>query len=331
MKVLLAEDELTLRNTFSKMLVRLGHEVDAFATGAGLCDALDRGAQPDLVWTDLAMPEVDGLTVIRRARRLLPNVQILVVSGHSDVEHVLWALREDADHFLSKPVEMSEFHAVLRRINDICAAGRDKVRSWHSFVRCDLELHVPASYGVAAATAALFAKHACAFLDEPGCRGLQIAVHEVLLNSIEHGCLEITREEKLTALTENRYSDLIAARSADPRLGTRFVHVRMTADVERGIEISLTDPGPGFDPATLPDPSDDSFLELPSGRGTFMARLHVDELVYANGGRTAILRARRHATPSQPPSGKLSEPPGGKLSEPPGGRPSEPAPQDEGA
>jgi DNA-binding response OmpR family regulator len=235
--------------------------------------------------------------VIRQARRRLPSVQILVVSGHSDGEHVLQALREDADHFLGKPVEMADFYAVLRRISDICAAHRDKVRVWHSFVRCDLELSVPGDFGVAAATAALFGKHCRAFLDESGCRGLQIAVHEILLNSIEHGCLEITREEKIEALTKNRYSELIAARRADPRLGARAVTVRMTADAERGVVISLSDPGPGFDPSTLPDPSDPECLDLPSGRGMFMARLHVDELVYANGGRTALLRARRREAP----------------------------------
>jgi len=293
MKILLAEDDEGVRNSFVRTLVELGHEVEAFGDGAGLCAALDGGAQADLVWTDLTLPQVSGLAVIRRARQCLPGVQILVVSGHADGEHVLEALREDADHFLAKPVEMSEFYAVLRRINDVCAADRDRVRAWHSFVRCDLELHVPADFGVAAATAALFAKHARSFLDDPDCRGLQIAVHEVLLNSIEHGCLEVTREEKIEALSENRYSELIAARSADPRLGARFVTVRMTADDERGVVISLSDPGPGFDPATLPDPSDPSWVDLPSGRGTFMARLHVDELVYADGGRTAILHARR--------------------------------------
>jgi CheY-like chemotaxis protein len=293
MKILLAEDDNALRNTFVRMLSGLGHEVVPFFNGAGLCAALDEGAQADLIWTDLAMPEVDGLTVIRRARRRLPGVQILVVSGHSDGEHVLGALREDADHFLTKPVEMSEFYAVIRRVNDICAADRDKVRAWHSFLRCDLELLVPADFGVAAATAALFAKHARSFLDEAGCRGLQIAVHEILLNSIEHGCLEITREEKIDALSHNRYSELIAVRRADAALGARLVGVRMTADAERGVEVTLADPGRGFDPATLPDPSDPDFIDLPSGRGTFMARLHVDELVYENGGRTAILRARR--------------------------------------
>jgi DNA-binding response OmpR family regulator len=293
MKILLAEDDDSLRKTFARLLAQQGHEVEAFANGGGLCAALEDGAHADLVWTDLAMPEVDGLTVIRRARTHLPEAQILVVSGHTDGEHILQALREDADHFLAKPLEMSDFYAVLRRIDDISAADRNKVRAWNSFIRCDLELHVPADFGVAAATAALFAKHARSFLDDSGCRGLQIAVHEILLNSIEHGCLEITREEKLDALSENRYSELIAARRADPALGARFVVVRMTADGDRGVEISLSDPGRGFDPAALPDPTDASFIDLPSGRGMFMARLHVDELSFANGGRTAILRARR--------------------------------------
>jgi CheY-like chemotaxis protein len=294
MKILLAEDDDALRSTFARLLTHEGHEVEHYPDGAGLCAALDQGVQADLVWTDLAMPEVDGLTVIRRARRHLPAAQILVVSGHTDGQHVLEALREDADHFLAKPVEMSEFYAVLRRISDISAAGRDKVRAWHSFVRCDLELHVPADFGVAAATAALFAKHARSFLDDGGCRGLQTAVHEILLNGIEHGCLEITHQEKLDALTENRYEELIAARRADPRLGARSVSVRMTADAERGVTISLSDPGPGFDPSTLPDPTDPSFLDRPSGRGLFMARLHVDDLSFADGGRTVVLKARRH-------------------------------------
>lgn len=294
MKILLAEDEDRLRNTFVRLLTQEGHEVVAFQSGAGLCEALDRGAVADLIWTDLSMPDVDGFQVIRQARRRLPAVQIMVVSGHADGEHVLQALREDADHYLTKPVEMSEFYAVLRRVGDLVAADRDKVRAWNSFARCDVELRVPADFGVAAATAALFAKHARSFLDEQGCRGLQIAVHEILLNSIEHGCLEITREEKVEALTENRYAELIAARRGDPRLGARSVAVRMRADPERGVEVSLADPGPGFDPASLPDPSDPSFLDLPSGRGMFMARLHVDELVYEGGGRTAILRAKRH-------------------------------------
>ncbi len=296
MKVLLAEDEPSLRSTFARQLGQRGHDVAPFATVGEVCEAIRGGSEADLIWTDLAMPDGNGIQVIGTARVHLPTVQILVVSGHADGEHVLEALREDADHFLAKPMEMSEFYAVLRRIADICAAGRDKVRVWHSFVRCDLELHVPADFGVAAATAALFAKHGRSFLDDPAARGLQIAVHEILLNSIEHGCLEITREEKLDALSANRYSELIAARRADPTLGARCVRVRMTADPDQGVTITLSDPGPGFDPEALPDPSEPENIFLEGGRGVLMARLHVSEIFYADGGRTAILMARRSAS-----------------------------------
>jgi DNA-binding response OmpR family regulator len=300
MRILLAEDEDAQRSTFVRQLEQRGHQVAAYGTVLEAGEAV-READADLVWTGLVFADPShggGIELIRAARLHLPAVQILVVSGHTDGGNVLAALRSGADHFLPKPVDTSDFHAVMRRIEAIRAAHRDKVRAWNSFARCDLELRVPADLGVAAAAAALFGKHARSFLDEPGCRGLQSAVHEILLNSIEHGCLEITREEKLSALSANRYSELIAARRADPALGARSVRARMTADGDQGVTITLTDPGPGFDPEALPDPSDPENIFLEGGRGILMARLHVAEMSYEDGGRTAILVARRGAAPA---------------------------------
>jgi DNA-binding response OmpR family regulator len=292
MKILLAEDDDALRNAFLRTLGRLGHEVEAFPSGERLCETLRAGAHADLVWTDLLMPDGDGFTVIRCAHDMLPGAVILVVSGHGDSEHVLRAVRLGADHFLPKPVEPSELAAMLRRIETIRNVYRDKVRAWNSFVRCEVELAIPPDLGVAAAAASLVGKHARSFLDEAGCRGLQTAAHEILLNAIEHGCLEITREEKLDALAHERFSELLAARRADPRLAARAVAVRLSAGPGEGVTLTVTGPGPGFDPTSLPDPSDPENLFLPSGRGIIMAKLHVDELRYEDGGRTAVLHAR---------------------------------------
>lgn len=292
MKILLAEDEHQLRGSFVRQLEKLGHEVFAAAGGAELCDALRGGAKADLVWTDLTMPEGDGFTVIRAARAFLPGVPIVVVSGHGDAESILRAFRVGADHFLPKPFDASELHGVLRRVEAIRSAYRDKVRVWHSFERCSLDLRIPADVGVAAATAALCGKHARSFLDEDGCRGLSTAVHEILLNAVEHGCLEITQQEKLAALADDEYVHLFAARRADPRLGGRTVAVHFEADAT-GVTVRATDPGPGFDPRSLPDPSEPENLFSESGRGIMMAQLQVDELRYEDGGRTAILRATR--------------------------------------
>ena len=297
MKILLAEDNDALRTTYVRLLGRLGHEIAAFENGALLAAALEAGADADLVFTDLAMPVGDGTQVIRAARKFLYDVPILVVSGAGDAEHVLGALREGADHFLPKPAKDSELFSILRRIEGELAAQRDKVRVWNSFVRCDLELRIPADMGVAKATAALIGKHSRSFLEEAECRGFQTAAHEVLLNSIEHGCLEITREEKGAALTERRYTELLAARSADPRLRDRVVMAHLIASHDAGVTLTLRDPGPGFDPGGLPDPSEAGNLFLESGRGIIMAKLHVGELRYENGGRTAVLHTQGKLPP----------------------------------
>ena len=291
MKIFLVEDDDLLRETLVRVLTKLGHDVVAHPSGDSLEAMLSEGAEADLVWTDLAMSDGDGFSVIRAVRKYLPGVPVLVVSAHGDAEHVLRAVRLGADHFLPKPVDAAELTGVLRRIEALRAAQRDKVRVWHSFVRCDIELRVPADLGVAAATAALFGKHARSFVVDDGCRGVQTAVHELLLNGVEHGCLEITQQEKLSALSEDRYSELFAERRADPRLGTRTVRAHMIAEAASGITITVSDPGPGFDPETLPDPSDPENLFLPSGRGIMMAKLQVDELRYEDGGRTAVVRA----------------------------------------
>src|ERR1700733_5702700 len=150
MKILLAEDDDGLRRSAMGDLRRLGHEVVPHENGARLCEAIREGATADAIWTDLAMPEADGFDVIREARKHLIDVQILVVSGHSDGENVLRALmREGADHFLPKPYDPSELSAVLRRVEATLGAHRDKVRMWHSFTRCDVELRVPPDVGVA--------------------------------------------------------------------------------------------------------------------------------------------------------------------------------------
>lgn len=295
MKILLAEDDDLLRESLVRLLTSHHHEVEPHLGGNSLGAALAAGATADLVWTDLSMPEGDGFAVIRAARSYAPETPVLVVSAHGDPEHVLAALRAGADHFLPKPIDASELHAVLRRIEIVRAAQRDKIRVWSSFRRCDLEIALAADLGVAAAAAGLFAKHARSFLDDDGCRGLLTAVHEILLNAVEHGCLEITQEEKRAALLDECYGELFAARRSDPVRGTRQVRARFEADDEHGVTVTISDPGPGFDPESLPDPSDPENLFSPSGRGITMAKLHVDDLRYEDGGRTAIVSARRKA------------------------------------
>ena len=112
---------------------------------------------------------------------------------------------------------------LLRRMEATLGAHRDKVRMWHSFTRCEIEPARPPDVGVAAATAGLLAKHCRSFLDDAACRGIQVAATEILMNSLEHGCLEISREEKGEALKQGGFDALFASppRRPEARLADR--------------------------------------------------------------------------------------------------------------
>lgn len=293
MKILLAEDDDALRESFVRQVRRLGHLVEAFNDGAALCDAMRDGAYADLIWSDLEMPNADGFEVMQVARALLPRIPILIVSGHTDADHLMRALHAGATCFLPKPFEASELQGVLRRAETLRLADINEERAWYALKGSAMVLQVPPDLGVASAVATLVRNHARACLGPEQCHGLHIAAHEILLNAIEHGCLEITREEKAEALTRHTYSELVAERQADPRFASRVVSVRFTVSVDAGADLTVSDPGPGFDPAELPDASDAENLFLPSGRGIILAGLHVDQLTFGDRGRTAHIVMRR--------------------------------------
>lgn len=279
-----------------RQLVVLGHDVIDFPDGTELCEHLRGGSDADLVWSDLEMPSADGFEVMSVAHAYLPKIPILIVSGHTDADHLMRALQAGATAFLPKPFGPSELKSTLRRIEALRITERNEERAWQSLRGAALIFNMPADLGVAAAVAAMIRDHSKACLGTAECHGLYIAAHEILLNAIEHGCLEITREEKIEALLTNVYGELVATRQVDPRFSERLVNVRVAANIEFGVEVTISDPGPGFDPTSLPDVWDAENLFLPSGRGIVLAGLHVDELKFSENGRTAHITVHRRST-----------------------------------
>ena len=116
-KILIADDEETIRFVLSQMLEREGLEVVAAADGA---EALERfhDVKPDLVILDIVMPRMNGLEACRRIKadpdnRLTP---IIIVTSSSAAENRMKGLEAGADDFLSKPVDRTELVARVRSL-----------------------------------------------------------------------------------------------------------------------------------------------------------------------------------------------------------------------
>ncbi|MEV0162682.1 response regulator transcription factor [Nonomuraea fuscirosea] len=115
MRVLLVEDDDRLASALTTALDRHGHQV----TRAGLAvDALRLAGGADFVLLDLGLPDMDGLDVLRRLRRV-SAVPLIVVTARTEEREVLRGLRSGADDYLVKPFRtvelMARMEAVVRR------------------------------------------------------------------------------------------------------------------------------------------------------------------------------------------------------------------------
>ena len=111
--VLLVEDDETIGRALQSSLVLHGYDVQWEATGRGaLAAAEDRDR--DLVLLDLGLPDLDGVEVCRRLRRLSPNSVLVILTARQDEMDVVLGLEAGADDYLAKPVRLAELQARLR-------------------------------------------------------------------------------------------------------------------------------------------------------------------------------------------------------------------------
>jgi DNA-binding NtrC family response regulator len=114
-RIVIIEDDEALRPMLVQMVIRLGHEAWAEANGrAGLKRVVE--IKPDLVITDMVMPEKEGVETIMELRRTMPGIKIIAISGGgrvSSADYLLLAKKFGAFATLAKPFSREELKTVL--------------------------------------------------------------------------------------------------------------------------------------------------------------------------------------------------------------------------
>ena len=117
-RILIIDDEADIRTVFQRCLERMGYKVETAADGRqGL--RLVATSAPDLVITDLMMPETDGLEVIRTIRKEQPDLPVIAISGGMRVAPVNFlpiAEKFGASRVFEKPVELDRLLAAVREL-----------------------------------------------------------------------------------------------------------------------------------------------------------------------------------------------------------------------
>src|SRR5262245_56143745 len=112
LRIVVADDEPDMRDYFARILPRLGHEVVASARDGAELVALCRAHAPDLVITDIKMPELDGIEAAGRICEERP-VPVVLVSAHYDQGLLARAEAEHIVGYLVKPIKVADLAPVI--------------------------------------------------------------------------------------------------------------------------------------------------------------------------------------------------------------------------
>ncbi len=117
--IVVIDDDPKIGDLFAKVLQRDGYAVKAYTRASEFLDSLDSANPPDLVLTDLMMPDVSGMQVLEALSEKGVTIPVILMTAHSSVQTAVEAMRMGAFHYLQKPVNLEEMRALLSKALDL--------------------------------------------------------------------------------------------------------------------------------------------------------------------------------------------------------------------
>ena len=114
LRVFVVDDDQSVRWVLEKAMRQAGMDVQTFERGEHLLDAL-ASETPDVLVTDVRMPGMDGITLLDRVSRFCPNVPVIVITAHSDLENAVAAYQGGAFEYLPKPFDVDEVIGLVHK------------------------------------------------------------------------------------------------------------------------------------------------------------------------------------------------------------------------
>jgi DNA-binding NtrC family response regulator len=132
-RILVAEDEANLRLVLQKELERAGHEVRVAPDGEAALKLLEE-LNVDVLLTDINMPRIDGMELLRRVHQRPNPPEVIMLTGHATIETAIEAMKLGAYDYLSKPYHITELDALVKQ-----AAEKRRLRVDNQRLRAQIE------------------------------------------------------------------------------------------------------------------------------------------------------------------------------------------------
>jgi DNA-binding response OmpR family regulator len=255
------------------------------------------------VVTDLQMPEMDGMQLVRKIHQKYPTVPVILMTAYGSEDIAVQALMEGAADYVPKSKLATELVEAVQSVLEITTSDRPHKRLAQCLryeerryeIDNDILLIPPLVNQLKSAALEL------SLVDETDALRLAKAVAEALSNAIYHGNLELdTGQVELSLQASPSDANPVKLRRQTAPYSDRRVFVQAQFSPSEA-RISIRDQGPGFEvhQVAYNIHSDPTQLTRLEGRGLVLIHMFMDEVTFADGGReiTLIKRPAQTTTP----------------------------------
>jgi CheY-like chemotaxis protein len=297
--VLVVDDSLTDRCLAGGLLTRHeGWEVHYATDGRDALEQIELHL-PDLVVTDLNMPELDGLQLVKVIRENYPLVPVILMTAQGSEQIAVQALQSGASSYVPKQRLSSDLEATVQQVLCMSRADRAHVRLMRRLKHQQVRFEIENDQDLISTVVQYLqdAIRGMGLCDDAERVRIGVALQEALVNACFHGNLEVS--SSLREVDHRAYYDLAKERSQQLPYRDRRIFISAELSPEE-MAIVIRDQGPGFDPSRLPDTTDPANLEKPSGRGLLLMQTFMSEVRYnATGNEVTLIRRRPSRTPRE--------------------------------
>lgn len=290
--ILIVDDSAMDRHLAGAIVQKMDGWQTRFAADGKQALEMMKEKTPDVVLTDMLMPEMDGLELVRAIRSRHPLVPVILMTAHGSEDLSIQALRNGAASYVPKKSLARDLEDTL---DGVLVASQSHRREQ---LVLDCLVQQETSYRLDNDTALVgpLVGHLEQQLErlricEPsGLVLVGVALHEALTNAILHGNLGISSELRET--DEAEYYRQMTERRTQTPWNERRVWIRATLTPQQAVFV-IRDEGEGFDPESLPDPTDPANLGRASGRGLLLIQTFMDRIEHNERGNEITLIKRR--------------------------------------
>ena len=137
-RILVIDDDPGIREYLEALASRHGYDVFTVGDGEKALETLDE-TRPDIVTLDVVLPGIDGLETLRQIKQRMPDVPVIMLSGHGQARTIVEAMRRGASDFLRKPFEVEELELAFQKALETYAL-KEEVQQLRGRVRAETEI-----------------------------------------------------------------------------------------------------------------------------------------------------------------------------------------------